>query len=82
MRWLVLLLLAGCASQPIAYAPIKESVAVAVECKIEAIPTPEWPTQALNDKNTLFEKVRAVLAELSLRKGYEAQLEAAVKSCQ
>jgi len=82
MKWLVLLLLAGCTSQPIAYTPIKESVAVAVECKIEPIPVPVWPTATLSDKNTLFEKVRATLSELSLRRAYETQLEEAVKACQ
>lgn len=82
MRWLILLLLSGCASQPVAYKPVEISIPVAVDCKIEAITAPAWPTAFTSEKNGVFDDVKAVLQELELRKGYEAQLEAAVKSCQ
>lgn len=75
-------LLTGCASQPVAYKPVEISIPVAVECKIEAITAPAWPSSFTSEKNGVFDDVKAVLQELELRKGYEAQLEAAVKSCQ
>lgn len=82
MRWLILLLLSGCASQPVAYKPVEIEIPVAIDCKIEAIASPAWPTAFTSEKNGVFDDAKAVLQELELRKGYEAQLEAAVKSCQ
>jgi hypothetical protein len=82
MRLLILLLLAGCASEKVVYKPVEISMPVAVECKIEALPIPIWPTASLDERTGLFDAVKAFIAEIELRKGYEAQLEGAVKSCQ
>jgi hypothetical protein len=82
MRFLLLLLLASCASEQVVYKPVEISIPIAVECKIEALPVPTWPMLSLNEKIGLFDAVKAFISELELRKGYEAQLEAAVKSCQ
>lgn len=82
MRFLLLLLLAGCANETMVYKPVEIIVPVAVECKVEAIQPPTWPTLSLDEKTGLFDAVKAFISEIELRKGYEAQLEAAVKSCQ
>jgi hypothetical protein len=85
MKWLLVLVvaLAGCAGQ-VAPEPrtVRVEVPVAVPCRALAVEVPTWATASLQKDDSLQTKVRALLAELEQRKGYEVQLVAAVRSCQ
>nr|WP_180317961.1 hypothetical protein [Delftia acidovorans] len=84
MRAAILLLgalaLAGCSSVP--RVEIQEvKVPVPVECR-EPIPNrPAMPTEALADDADPFELLRAALAEIDRREGYEVRLLAALTAC-
>jgi hypothetical protein len=75
------LFLAACASDPPVYKPVEVKVPVAVPCKAPQIEVPAWPLQKLDPAASLFEKVKAALVEIELRKGYEAQLSVAANAC-
>lgn len=85
MKWLLVLMiaLAGCAGQ-VEPEPrtVRVEVPVAVPCRSPAVEVPTWATASLQKGDSLQTKVRALLAELEQRKGYEVQLSAAVKVCQ
>lgn len=85
MKWLLVLMiaLAGCAGQ-VEPEPrtVRVEVPVAVPCRAPAVEVPTWATASLQKGDSLQTKVRALLAELEQRKGYEVQLRAAVQSCQ
>lgn len=74
------LALAGCGSVP--RVEIQEvKVPVPVECR-EPIPDrPAMPTAALAEDAGPFELLRAALAEIDRREGYEVRLLAALISC-
>jgi hypothetical protein len=84
MRATILLLgamaLAGCGAVP--RVEIQEvKVPVPVECR-EPIPDrPAMPTEALADDADTFELLRAALAEIDRREGYEVRLLAALMAC-
>lgn len=83
MRTILLLgalALAGCSSVP--RVEIQEvKVPVPVECR-EPIPDrPAMPTEALADDADPFELLRAALAEIDRREGYEVRLLAALMAC-
>lgn len=84
MKWLMVLLvaLAGCASQ-VEPEPrtVRVEVPVAVPCRAPAVEVPAWATASLQKGDSLQTKVRALLAELEQRKGYEAQMFAALQAC-
>lgn len=75
------LLLAACAPT-VVDAPVEVDKAVAVTCKVPAVPSPQWSTGGLTASNTLFEKVRAFLSADQQHKAYEASLAAANTACQ
>lgn len=85
MKWPMVLVvaLAGCAGQ-VEPEPrtVRVEVPVAVPCRSPAVEVPTWATASLQKGDGLQTKVRALLAELEQRKGYEAQLVAAVRACQ
>lgn len=85
MKWLLVLVvaLAGCAGQ-VEPEPrtVRVEVPVAVPCRAPAVDVPAWATVSLQKGDSLQTKVRALLAELEQRKGYEVQLRAAVQACQ
>ena len=85
MKWLLVLVvaLAGCAGQ-VEPEPrtVRVEVPVAVPCRTPAVEVPTWATASLQKGDSLQTKVRALLAELEQRKGYEVQLRAAVQACQ
>lgn len=78
--FLLLSALAGCSTSSV-YKPVTIEVPVAVPCQTPVISHPVWPTEDLTDKSTLFEQVRALLAERELRQSYETKMEAAVSAC-
>ena len=74
------LVLAGCGSVPRVEVQ-KVKVPVPVECR-EPIPDrPSMPTEALADDADPFELLRAALAEIDRREGYEVRLLAALMAC-
>jgi hypothetical protein len=68
-------LLFGCASKP----PIEIKIPVAVPCIKEQPVAPTYPTAA--EDAGIFERVKVLLAERELRKGYEAKLQAMLAAC-
>jgi len=74
------LALAGCGSAPrVEVQTVK--VPVPVECR-EPIPDrPRMPTEGLADDADPFELLRAALAEIDRREGYEVRLLAALIAC-
>lgn len=72
---LPIVLLAGCAGKP----PIQIKVPVPVPCVTEKIEEPIYPT--VSEDAGIFERVKVLLAERELRKGYEAKLKAALSAC-
>lgn len=84
MKWLLVLAvaLAGCAGQ-VEPEPrtVRVEVPMLVPCRAPAVEVPTWATASLQKGDNLQTKVRALLAELEQRKGYEVQLRAAVDAC-
>lgn len=77
---LLVLLLGGCGTAPVTVTvPIK--VPVPVKCTAEVPQRPVMPTEVLPTTAAVFDKVRAALAEIDFREGYEVELLAALKSC-
>lgn len=74
------LLLVGCGAVP--RVEVQEvKVPVPVECR-ETIPDrPSMPTEALADDADPFELLRAALAEIDRREGYEVRMLAALVAC-
>ncbi|WP_440468919.1 hypothetical protein ACKI1H_27690 [Pseudomonas sp. YH-1] len=74
--------LAGCAGQVVPEPrTVRVEVPVAVPCRPPAVEVSTWATVSLRKGDSLQNKVRALLAELEQRKGFELQLQAAVSVC-
>ncbi|MDR3450727.1 MAG: hypothetical protein P4M15_13460 [Alphaproteobacteria bacterium] len=79
MKALALLLaLCACAEAPV-LKPVEVDVPVPVMCWAAPVARPDFPV--LDARADLFIKTRGLLKELTLRKAYEAALEAALHSC-
>ena len=74
------LLLAGCASAPPKTVEVR--VPVSVPCKAPTVQAPDWALNHVAPGAGLFVQVQDLITELEQRRAYEAELEAAVKSCQ
>ncbi|HGN1512489.1 hypothetical protein ACQCLI_22310 [Pseudomonas nitroreducens] len=61
---------------------VRVKVPVAVPCRAPAVEEPISATASLQKGDSLQTKVRALLAELEQRTGYEVQLRAAVQAFQ
>lgn len=74
--------LVGCGTVPrVEVQTVKVPVPVPVECR-EPIPDrPAMPTEALADDADPFDLLRAALAEIDRREGYEGRLLAALIAC-
>lgn len=72
-------LLAGCASTPSSYQPVK--VAVPVQCLQTVPPRPVMPTDMLTADAALDTFVQAAAAEIERREGYEIELRTALEAC-
>jgi hypothetical protein len=76
------LLLAGCASAPqVIEKPVEVQIPVPVPCKVPDTPAPAWPLASVPVSASDFDFFKAALAEIELRKGYEARLLAALGAC-
>jgi hypothetical protein len=74
------LTLAGCGAVPMV--EIQEvKVPVPVECREPVPDRPAMPTETLADDADPFELLRAALAEIDRREGYEVRLLAALLIC-
>lgn len=77
---LCVLALAGCASAPrVEIQTVK--VPVPVECREPTPDRPIMPTEALVEDADPFDLLRASLAEIDRREGYEVKLVAALENC-
>lgn len=74
---LLLLLLVGCAARP----PARIEIPVAVPCRVELPARPVYATEMLPADATIYEQVRALLAERRQRLAREELLEAISKAC-
>jgi hypothetical protein len=75
-------LLTSCAAPEPIFKPVTVDVPVAVPCRTPAIRQPASPLRGVTPEAPLFDKVKAALIEIDLRKVYEAKLEAALTACQ
>ncbi len=57
-------------------------VPVSVPCKVDLPKPPVWATESLKPEASIFDQVKALLAERRQRQGYQQQLEAAIAGCQ
>lgn len=74
------LVLAGCAAAPrVEIQTVK--VPVPVACREPTPERPSMPTEALAEDADPFELLRASLAEIDRREGYEVKLVAALENC-
>lgn len=71
------LLLAGCSTTPERF-----EVPVSVPCKAPIPAKPVFATEILAKDANVFERAKAVLAEIKQRRAYETELEAAILACQ
>lgn len=76
----VLALLAGCASAPRVELQ-RVNVPVPVECREPVPERPAMPTEALAPGVDPFVLMRAALAEIDRREGYEMRLRTALEIC-
>jgi hypothetical protein len=75
----VALSLAGCATRPPQLVEIR--VPVPIECRVATPQRPAMPTAGLQPSDAIDRKVKAALAELEIREGYELELVAALAQC-
>ena len=78
MRWLLILLLAGCATKP---PTVEVKVPVYVSCVKEKPARPAFAFPVLADDASEGEKVLAMARDTLLHFKYEAQLEAVIAGC-
>jgi hypothetical protein len=61
---------------------VDHDILVTIPCKTVTVTKPVMPlTDNGKETDDIFTKVKKALAEIDIRKGYEAQLEAQVNSC-
>lgn len=78
---LILLLLAGCSTQPQQAPAIEVSKVVSVRCIKQAPVRPAYLTEALGPAATDIQVGDALAVDWVLSRGYEKELEAAVLAC-
>lgn len=77
-------ILVGCATtqEPVIKTVIQEvKVPVSVPCKVETPQKPVYNFDKVTPEQDVFEKVKALLADRTISKGYEGELEAALNAC-
>lgn len=58
---------------------VEVKIPIPVSCITETIPEPTYPI--VQEEAGIFERVKVLLAERELRKGYEIKLRAALSAC-
>lgn len=76
---LILLLLAGCADATLM--PFEVKVPITSRCHVELPAEPAYATPALTIDMPFPVKIKAILSDAELRRGYEKQLKAALSAC-
>lgn len=80
---LSLLFLVGCTADPIIESKTVEvKIPIPVPCKIKPVERPQSPLDSLKKEDDLHTKAKAILAQIELDRGYQTELEAAIKECQ
>ena len=79
MKWLILLLLTGCATK----APTTQEVKIPVYTPcVKAVPArPTFATRTLTPDSSDGEKVLAIARDLPMHLKYEGELEAVIEGC-
>ena len=77
----LLAVLAACAPPPPVFKPVTVEVPVATPCRAPDIAAPASPLATTKADASLFDKVKAALIEIDLRRAYETQLQAALDAC-
>lgn len=81
MRYLILLLLlTGCGVSDI-FTPVMVKVPIIAKCDVQIPNEPDWNVQHLAADAGLLDKLKAVLSDAELNKGYDEQLVAALNAC-
>ena len=83
----VIFAVSGCASveegTKVVYRTKEVKVPVEVPCKVKTPAEPSsWAMNEVSEKDTIFTKAAAALAEIEQRIGFEKELKAALKACQ
>ena len=78
---LLLLILSACAGQKVIKEPVVVKVPVAVSCHAQEITEPDWASSHVRKDATVLEKLKAVLVDLDVSKGYREELQAQLKAC-
>jgi len=77
-------MLSACASSPApVLAPLiqKVEIPIPVPCKVDVPKKPDFNFNNLTQEQDIFEKTRAILADIRLHFAYETELLAALNSC-
>lgn len=77
---IIVVALSACQQSPI-YVPKEVKIPVGIKCKVELPLEPEWNINKISKDAPLAEKLKVVLADLELSKGYIIQLRAAARAC-
>jgi hypothetical protein len=80
---LVTLLLTGCVTtkEVIRYETKEVKVPIPIKCETPIPEVPDFNFPKLKEEDTIFDKVKALLADRNLHLGYEEQLLTALQSC-
>lgn len=76
-----LVILSGCSSVPSKVEVQKVQVMIPVPCSTQIPPEPVFNVDSLKSSDDIFIKVKSLLADNELHKGYELRLNAALLSC-
>ena len=80
----LVVMLSACASSPApVLAPLiqKVEIPIPVPCKVDVPKKPDFNFNNLTQEQDIFEKTRAILADIRLHFAYETELLAALNSC-
>ena len=71
----------ACATAPEKIKPVEKKIPIAVACTAEEPEVPKYNFPLRNKDDDIFLKVKALLADRELDKGYKDKLLTALKSC-
>lgn len=81
--FILILLMAGCATHdPVINTVIQEvKIPIAIPCSAIIPPSPKFNFDSIVITDNIYDKVKALLADRKIAKGYEIELSAALNSC-